>query len=508
MARRSRFLEDLIGGVGLGANLADMYLEHQSGEAYTNAAKNAAGDSVPYVDATGDGVGAGSTVQTPATLAQQRAAGLQAQGDYWAGRGDIKRASALYDQVDQMGLRGLQREDARLGIETKRQAAKVRDEAAAVMKEAKEVQAALAKGDYSKLQAFSEKHYNGNLPGLDDGKAIRFLDDGMVAHFDPKTGYGVTRQMTPELAAQMLDYGVSQRLAALSPEAWQKEREFGLKQSKDAREDARWDRHFANEDKKREEEVRFHNLQAKKWDAQIAAMGGKGSGLSSGQWGSIPVIDTDTGSVSNAKVEKVFNKKTGETEFRVNGNPVSEADLNAGRIVTGVGQDSPVFGALPQLKTMLDAAAKTGDTEKYKAAKSEYDTAMKLHQAFVQNRKADPESAVSELLPAVKKGLTAQEVLQSGYSPAVLDYFETDAKGRLRVPKTSDGAGIKTGATASGGAFPGIRLRDTGLIPDAVKYWGDAGQSTQVNYLQGKLDRGETLQPNEMVRAKRLGLMQ
>ena len=124
MARRSRFLEDLIGGVGLGANLADMYLEHQSGEAYTNAAKNAAVDSVPYVDATGDGVGAGSMVQTPATLAQQRTAGLQAQGDYWASRGDIKRASALYDQVDQMGLRGLQREDAQLGIDAKKRAAK------------------------------------------------------------------------------------------------------------------------------------------------------------------------------------------------------------------------------------------------------------------------------------------------------------------------------------------------------------------------------------------------
>lgn len=153
----------------------------------------------------------------PLTKPQFRAAGLSAQADWYAGRGDSTKASAMYDQIDQMDIRGLQRKELD-------RASSIRDQQQAVMDEHQKALEAARKGDFKPFRALAERDYNGNVPGLDDKRQMHFLPDDFVAVTDPKTGYGQTHVMTPELVGQALEYSLRQRLAAISPEAWQAER--------------------------------------------------------------------------------------------------------------------------------------------------------------------------------------------------------------------------------------------------------------------------------------------
>lgn len=221
-----------------GQMIRDAYDNYQAGEAYKAGA--GLGASTPeeyrryadtYAESNPEAAAAfrqaAEANYTAPTAQERRRQGIGAQADWYAGRGDIAKSNALYDQADQMELRGMQ-------LNKIRQDEDLRKQQMDILKGAEEARAALAKGDYTKFKEFAETQYNGQLPGLDDGKTIRFLDDGVIAVTD-KNGFGQTRMLNPELAQQMLDHGVSRRLAAISPENWQQERTFqrGLSKDKD-----------------------------------------------------------------------------------------------------------------------------------------------------------------------------------------------------------------------------------------------------------------------------------
>lgn len=144
--------------------------------------------------------------------------------EYWKTKGEFgaERVKALRDDQldeDKRDLNDIQRKELD-------RASSIRDQQQAVMKEDQEARAAAGKGDFSAFKKLVEKEYNNNIPGLDDGRVMKFSDDGFVSVSDPKTGYGQNYPLNKDTVNQALDYRLERRLAAISPEAWQAERKF------------------------------------------------------------------------------------------------------------------------------------------------------------------------------------------------------------------------------------------------------------------------------------------
>lgn len=187
------------------------------------------------------GLGKNATTfrDTPYTAQEKRLAGVQALSDHYAGRGDTRNSLLYAAQGDQMQANEQQRKLGALQIDAAgRQATKenleldrerVRD---STIKEFEEARAAAMKGDYGPLQKLTGRQYNNQLPGLDDGHTIHFLEGGGIAKYDAKTGQGFTAPLNEKTASQMLDEGLSKRLAAISSKDWQHEREYQLTKGK------------------------------------------------------------------------------------------------------------------------------------------------------------------------------------------------------------------------------------------------------------------------------------
>ena len=192
---------------------------------------------------------------TPYTEQERSAAGMRAAQQYWLERNPDKamelglKASTLeHQQLQSEGLRSanadapLRRQLLEGQVASSTDAAKVRDVERRreetrdrVIREISEARAAAAKGDYSALRALSTE-YNAQVPGMDDGQTAHFLGEkGDIVALTGRNGEGVTKPLTPELAAQTLDDVLSKRLAAISSKDWQHEREFqmtkGVKES-------------------------------------------------------------------------------------------------------------------------------------------------------------------------------------------------------------------------------------------------------------------------------------
>lgn len=286
MARRSRFLEDLIGGVGLGAGLADMYMEREAGEAYTGGLKNAVGGVVPYVDATGDGTGAGSTIQTPASAAQQRTAGLQAMGDYWSGRGNIKRASDLYDQVDQMGLRSIQKEAAELEVGAKKRSAEDDKKFRAIATDVESWRSRLQDTDPEKRMAawqeLTSKHNGSDWGGRTFSKVEGIGQDGKLYAYvaDPDSGRVMPVNLDdPAMTEKILGSYAQHQMKSVNPQAMKEWMAYEQKSQHEAglqrRHEQTLGRYDADREQREKADARRHSEAMKRLDALMARNTGK-----------------------------------------------------------------------------------------------------------------------------------------------------------------------------------------------------------------------------------------
>ena len=185
-----------------------------------------------------------STAYTPE---EQAAAGYRGQQTYYAASGDTEKAldlglkskaieaAALQQELTKgqlarqpLELEALTRAATRDKTELARE--QTRDSTIKTFSAARE---AALQGDYGPLQKIVGRQYNNQLPGLDDGNTIQFLDGGGVVKFDPRTKQGFTAPLNEKTATQLLDEGLSKRLAAISSKDWMAEREFMFRQGKE-----------------------------------------------------------------------------------------------------------------------------------------------------------------------------------------------------------------------------------------------------------------------------------
>jgi hypothetical protein len=194
-------------------------------------------------------VGSQSYDQAP-TPQQLHRGGLERQMAFLASRGDVEGASTLGERISGLDTAAQQRELVKgqlarqpLELEALTRAAtrdktelareQTRDNTIKTFSAARE---AALKGDYGPLQEIVGRQYNNQLPGLNDGNTIQFLDGGGVVKFDPRTKQGFTAPLNEKTATQLLDEGLSKRLAAISSKDWQAEREFMRVAGKDENE--------------------------------------------------------------------------------------------------------------------------------------------------------------------------------------------------------------------------------------------------------------------------------
>lgn len=206
-----------------GEKLRGLYDQYLAGQAYNTGATQ---EELPqYAPAdefdtggyiTGQKYGLGGKVQdTEFTPQERRRAGLQSQGDYWAKRGDATKANALYDQADQMELRGMQLNSAK---DAEAQRTKLR------AFESKWNPILSSKDPIAALKQIAPE-YNANEGAYKDGHYVAFASTPqgeMVTRFNPETGKASAAVLTPELATRALERAYMLERAGLGVEGFDK----------------------------------------------------------------------------------------------------------------------------------------------------------------------------------------------------------------------------------------------------------------------------------------------